>query len=136
MRYARVVRAITLSVRARNYVKAAQPAGVSRTVIIRSHILAASIPSIAVLATVGLGKAILAVSALDFLGSGVQPPNAEWGMLLMEGKDSILSAPHLSIFPGLIIMMTVSSFDIVGDGIEIFRKRAPMEDRRSHIFSP
>jgi len=54
----------------------------------------------------------------------------------MEGKDYILSAPHLSIFPGLIIMMSVLSFNIAGDGLGIFRNRAPMKDRRSHIFSP
>ncbi len=118
MRYARVVRGITLSVRERDWVKAAQLAGVSKSAIIRSHILPASIPAIAVLATVGLGKAILAVSALGFLGFGVQPPHAEWGMLLMEGKDYILSAPHLSIFPGLAIMTAVLSFNILGDHLK------------------
>jgi peptide/nickel transport system permease protein len=117
MRYARVVRGITLSVREREYVKAAQLAGVPRTVIVHRHILPASIPSIIVLATVGLGKAVLAVSALGFLGFGVQPPHAEWGMLLMEGKDYILSAPHLSVFPGAAIMVAVLAFNILGDGL-------------------
>jgi peptide/nickel transport system permease protein len=70
-----------------------------------------------VLATVGLAKAVLAVSALGFLGFGIQPPNAEWGMLLMEGKDYILSAPHLSIYPGIVIMVTVLAFNILGDGL-------------------
>ncbi len=117
MRYARVVRGITLSVRERDWVKAAKLAGVSKPTIIRTHILPAAIPAISVMATVGIGKAVLAVSALGFLGFGVQPPLAEWGMLLMEGKDYILSAPHLSIFPGLAIMITVLSFNIIGDNL-------------------
>lgn len=115
MRYARVVRGITLSVREREYIKAAELAGRSKAAIIRTHILPANMSSIMVLATIGLGKAVLAVSALGFLGFGVQPPYAEWGMLLMEGKDYIMSASHLSIFPGLCILLTVLSFNLVGD---------------------
>ena len=116
MRYARVVRGITLSVREREYVKAAWLAGVRPAVIMWRHVLPASTPAIVVLATIGLGKSILAVSALGFLGFGVQPPAAEWGMLLMEGKDYILSAPHLSVFPGTMIMLTVLAFNVLGDG--------------------
>jgi peptide/nickel transport system permease protein len=70
-----------------------------------------------VLSTLGLAKAVLAVSALGFLGFGVQPPHAEWGMLLMEGKNYLLTAPHLSIYPGLAIMATVLAFNILGDGL-------------------
>jgi peptide/nickel transport system permease protein len=117
MRYARVVRAIALSVRERDYVKAARLGGASRIAIICRHILPAVMPSMVVLATVGLAKAVLAVSALGFLGFGVQPPHAEWGMLLMEGKDYIMSAPHLSVFPGFVIMATVLAFNILGDGL-------------------
>ncbi len=117
MRYARVVRGITLSVRERDYIKAAQLAGSANAAILRTHILPANMPAILVLATIGLGKAVLAVSALGFLGFGVQPPHAEWGMLLMEGKEYILSAPHLSIYPGLCIMLTVLSFNLVGDSL-------------------
>jgi ABC-type dipeptide/oligopeptide/nickel transport system permease subunit len=87
-------------------------------------------PSIMVLATVGLGKAILAVSALGFLGFGVQPPYAEWGMLLMEGKDYILSAPHLSIFPGLCMMLAVLSFILVGDSLGNVRNSNRSIDQR------
>lgn len=117
MRYARVVRGITLSVRERDYVKAAQLAGVRPAVILWRHVLPASMPSMIVLSTIGLGKSVLAVSALGFLGFGVQPPDAEWGMLLMEGKDYILSAPHLSVYPGVLIMLTVLAFNILGDGL-------------------
>lgn len=117
MRYARLVRGITLSVRERDYVKAAQFSGLSRTHIVFRHILPANIGSIIVLATIGLAKAIIAVSALGFLGFGVQPPAPEWGTLLMEGKDYILSAPHLSIYPGIAVMFSVLAFNILGDGL-------------------
>jgi ABC-type dipeptide/oligopeptide/nickel transport system permease subunit len=130
MRYARVVTAVTLSVRERDYIKAAQLAGGSKAAIIHAHILPANMPSIMVLATVGLGKAILAVSALGFLGFGVQPPYAEWGMLLMEGKDYILSAPHLSIFPGLCMMLAVLSFILVGDSLGNVRNSNRSIDQR------
>jgi peptide/nickel transport system permease protein len=117
MRYARVVRGITLSVKERDYVKAAQLSGVSRIGIILRHVLPASIPSVIVLATIGLAKAVLAVSALGFLGFGVQPPFPEWGTLLMEGKDYILTAPHLSLFPGIALSISVLAFNLLGDGL-------------------
>ncbi len=115
MRYARVVRGITLSVKEREFVQAARLAGLSRRAIILRYILPANLPAVVVLATIGLAKALLAVSALGFLGFGVQPPQPEWGTLLMEGKDYLLSAPHLSLYPGLILMLTVLSLNIVGD---------------------
>lgn len=117
MRYARVVRGITLSVKERDYVKAAQLSGVSRIAIILRHVFPASIPSVIVLATIGLAKAVLAVSALGFLGFGVQPPFPEWGTLLMEGKDYILTAPHLSLFPGIALSLSVLAFNLLGDSL-------------------
>ena len=62
--------------------------------------------------------AILAVSALGFLGFGVQPPHPEWGTLLMEGKNYILTAPHLSLYPGVCIMLSVMAFNLLGDGLQ------------------
>jgi peptide/nickel transport system permease protein len=118
MRYARVVRGITLSVREQVYVKSAQLSGVSRVVILFRHIFPASLPSVIVLATIGLAKAVLGVSALGFLGFGVQPPLPEWGTLLMEGKAYILTAPHLSIYPGVCIMVSVMAFNLIGDCIQ------------------
>ena len=115
MRYARLVRGISLSARERYYVKAARLSGVSGPAIMFRHLLPANIPSLIVVATIGLGKAVLGVSALGFLGFGVQPPSPEWGTLLMEGKDYILRAPHLSIYPGIAIMLSVLSFNLLGD---------------------
>ncbi|MCI5193840.1 MAG: ABC transporter permease [Candidatus Electrothrix sp. AU1_5] len=117
MRYARLVRGITLSVKERDYVAAARISGVSGIRIVLRHILPACLPSVIVLATIGLAKAILAVSALGFLGFGAQPPTPEWGTLLMEGKDFILSAPHLSLYPGIAIMLTALAFNLTGDGL-------------------
>lgn len=117
MRYARVARGIALSVRERDYVRSARLSGVSAPIIIFRHVLPACMPSIIVIGTIGLAKAILAVSALGFLGFGVQPPHPEWGTLLMEGKDYILTAPHLSLYPGIAIMVSVLAFNLVGDGL-------------------
>ena len=117
-RYARVARGITLTTKEMLYVKAARLAGVPSPVIVIRHIFPAAKSSMLVLATVGVAKAILAVSALGFLGFGVQPPNPEWGTLLMEGKDYLLTAPHLSIFPGLCIMLTVMAFNLLGDELK------------------
>ncbi len=121
MRYARLVRGISLSARQRDYVEAARLSGVSHIVVIFRHILPASVPSLIVLSTIGLAKAIMAVSALGFLGFGVRPPYPEWGSLLMEGKDYILSAPHLSLYPGMAIMISVLSFNLLGDGLRDMR---------------
>ena len=115
MRYARLVRGITLSVREREYVKAARISGVPGFIIVIRHLLPANITAIIVLATIGLAKAVINVSALGFLGFGVQPPAPEWGTLLMEGKDYILSAPHLSVYPGIAIMLTALGFNLMGD---------------------
>ncbi len=117
MRYARLVRGITLSVKEEDYVKSAMISGVSKRAVIFRHIFPACIPSVIVLITIGLGKALLGVSALGFLGFGVQPPYPEWGTLLMEGKDYVLSASHLSLYPGIAIMFTVLSLNILGDGL-------------------
>ena len=118
MRYARLVRGITLSVKERDFIKAAKISGVSDTSVIFRHILPANLSYIIVLGTIGLAKAILAISALGFLGFGVQPPHPEWGTLLMEGKDYILSAPHLSIFPGIMLMISVLSINILGNFLQ------------------
>jgi peptide/nickel transport system permease protein len=126
MRYARVIRGQVLSIRERQYVKAARLCGLSTPAIIFWHILPSCVSSIMVLVTVGLSKSILAVSSLGFLGFGVQPPAAEWGTLLMEGKAYLLMAPHLSIFPGLMVMFSVLAFNLSGDSLgQLWRTEAP-----------
>ena len=117
-KYARLSRGIALSTREALYVKSARLSGVSPTMIIIRHVLPTVKPAMTVLATVGIAKGILSVSSLGFLGFGVQPPDPEWGALLMEGKDYLFTAPHLSIFPGLCIMTAVLSFNLLGNQLE------------------
>lgn len=117
-KYARLSRSIALGSREALYVKAARLSGVSPGKIIIRHILPSVRPAATVLATVGMAKGILSVSSLGFLGFGVQPPDPEWGTLLMEGKDYLFTAPHLSIFPGLCIMGAVLSFNLLSIGME------------------
>lgn len=117
-KYARLSRSIALSTREALYVKSARLSGVSPGKIIVSHILPTVRPAMTILVTVGMAKGILSVSSLGFLGFGVQPPNPEWGTLLMEGKDYLFTAPHMSIFPGLCIMVSVLSFNIMGIQME------------------
>ena len=112
-KYARLSRGISLTTREALYIKSARLSGVSPLRIIVRHILPTVRPAMTVLATVGMAKGILSVSALGFLGFGVQPPDPEWGNLLMEGKDYLFTAPHLSIFPGLCIMAAVIAFNLL-----------------------
>ncbi len=117
-KYARLSRGIALTSREALYVKSARLSGVSPAMIIVRHILPTVRPAMTVLATVGMAKGILSVSSLGFLGFGVQPPDPEWGTLLMEGKDYLFTAPHLSIFPGLCIMAAVMAFNLLGNRME------------------
>lgn len=115
--YARVARSIALAEREQEYVKAAQVLGASNIRIIARHILPNSLGPILVLATLGLGTAIIAESALSFLGFGVQPPEPSWGWTLSYGMRVLRDAPHLSMVPGIAIMITVLGFNLMGDGL-------------------
>jgi len=115
--YARVARSIALAEREQEYVKAAQVLGASNIRIIARHILPNSLGPILVLATLGLGTAIIAESALSFLGFGVQPPEPSWGWTLSYGMRVLRNAPHLSMVPGIAIMITVLGFNLMGDGL-------------------
>ena len=117
-KYARLSRGIALASSEALYVKSAHLSGVGPVTILFRHILPTVRPAMTVLATVGMAKGILSVSSLGFLGFGVQPPDPEWGTLLMEGKDYLFVAPHLSIFPGLCIMITVLAFNLLGNALE------------------
>ena len=115
--YARVMRGLTLGVRGREYVIAAQCAGASSSHIIVRHILPNVIPSVLVLATLELGGLILAISGLSFLGLGAQPPTPEWGTMLNDGRPFFQRAPQLMIYPGLAITLVVVGCNLLGDGL-------------------
>lgn len=115
--YARLVRAVVLGLREQEFVEAARSGGASTARLIFRHVLPNALTPVIVTATFGIPEAILAAAALGFLGLGVQPPTPEWGALVSEGKDFIRRAPFLITWPGLAIMITVMSFNFLGDGL-------------------
>ncbi|MBN2055545.1 ABC transporter permease, partial [bacterium] len=115
--FARLVRGQVLVVREQEYVEAARALGAGPVRIIVRHIIPNILAPVLVQATLGIAGAIIAEAGLSFLGLGVQPPTPSWGALLDEGVDFLLEAPHLTIFPGLAIMITVLSFNFLGDGL-------------------
>jgi peptide/nickel transport system permease protein len=115
--YARVVRAATLSEREKTYVEAARAIGAGNTRILLRYILPNVISPVIILATLGMGTAVVAESTLSFLGMGVQPPAPSWGWTLAFGTRYLRDAPHIATFSGLAIMLTVLGFNLLGDGI-------------------
>ena len=115
--YARLIRGQILSLREREFVLAIEAIGGSSARIIIKHLLPNVVSSVIVEATFGMAGAIVAEAGLSFLGLGVQPPHPSWGSMLNEGRQFLLIAPHLTIFPGFAIMVTVMGFNFVGDGV-------------------
>ena len=113
----RLVRADFVSLRERDFVRAARAIGANDARIIFMHILPNALASILVAATLGIAGAILTESALSFLGIGVQPPTPSWGNILTAGKDNIDIAWWLSLYPGLAILITVVGYNLLGEGI-------------------
>ncbi len=115
--YARIIRGSVLSVKEKEFVEAARAMGCSDTHIAIRHILPNVLSPVIVLATLDMGHIILSIAALSFLGLGAQPPIPEWGTMLNEGRPFMETAPHLMIFPGLMIMVVVLAFNFLGDGL-------------------
>ena len=116
-RFARVVRADVMSLKATDFVTAARAVGVQDRRIIWRHLLPNVMGPIIVLATLGIGGIIILESALSFLGLGIRPPNPSWGGTLADGRAFILRFPHIAFFPGLMIVITVLAFNFLGDGL-------------------
>lgn len=115
--YARIVRGSVLSVKENVYVMAARALGNGDARLIFVHILPNVMAPIIVRATIGISVSILEAAALGFLGLGVAPPTAEWGTMLGSGRQTIFNAPHIVMFPGLAITVTVMAFNLLGDGL-------------------
>ena len=115
--YARVTRGVTFVLREEDYVLAARSIGASSLRIMWRQILPNAVAPLLVIASLGLGNAILAEAALSFLGLGIQPPEASWGSMLNFGMQFLRNAPYLSYFPGLAIFVTVLGFNLLGDGL-------------------
>lgn len=115
--YARVVRGMVLAVKEKEFVLTARAYGVPERRIVVRHILPHVLSPVIVLATLDMGKLILAISGLSFLGLGAQPPTPEWGAMLSEGRSYLQTAPQLMIYPGIAIMTVVLAFNLLGDGL-------------------
>ena len=115
---ARLVRAETLTLKNREFVKAAIALGASTPRTIIRHILPNSISPIIVATTLSIGNIILLESVLSFLGMGIQPPIASWGNMLTNAQDLMWTAPGLAVWPGLMIFATVIAFNFLGDGLQ------------------
>jgi peptide/nickel transport system permease protein len=117
MGVARLVRAEFLALKEREFVVWSQAVGAGAFRIIWRHILPNAMAPVLVAMTLGIPAAILTESGLSFLGLGVQPPRATWGNILNEGKDAIELAWWLSVYPGVAILVTVLSYNLLGEGI-------------------
>lgn len=115
--FARVQRAVTMVAKEQQYVEANRATGASQWRTVLRHILPNTLSPIAVLVTIDMGTAILVTSTLGFLGLGAVPPTPEWGVMLSDGRDMLLFAPHVVFFPGLAIALVVLGFNLLGDGI-------------------
>ncbi len=117
MGIARLVRAEVLTLKERDFVSAAKVMGAKDSRIILRHLIPNAIGPVLVSATLGIGGAILTESALSFLGIGVQPPTPSWGNILMDGRSTLGVAWWLTVFPGLFILFTVLSYNILGEAL-------------------
>jgi glutathione transport system permease protein len=115
--FARLVRGSTLSLKQTVYVQAARSIGVRRLPLILYHILPGTLPGVIVYLSLRIGTSILTAAALSFIGLGAQPPSPEWGAMLSDGRSYLGVADHLTVFPGIAILVTVLAFNLLGDGL-------------------
>jgi ABC-type dipeptide/oligopeptide/nickel transport system permease subunit len=115
--FARVVRASVLSVKELDYVMASRAQGASEMRVLFTRIMPNALTPLIVQGTLGIASAILSAAALSFLGLGAEFPTPEWGLMLGEERNSVFNAPFLVFFPGFAIMLTVLSFNLIGDGL-------------------
>ncbi len=115
--FARVVRAAVLSVKDQEFIEAARAIGAKDHTIILKHVLPNSMAPIIVFATLKVASAIMATSALSFLGLGIQPPTPEWGSMLAGGRTYIRDHMYIVLYPGMAIVLAVLSLNLVGDGL-------------------
>ncbi|MCT4563857.1 MAG: ABC transporter permease [Maledivibacter sp.] len=116
-RYARIMRASILSVRDQEYIEASKSVGANDFAIIVKHIIPNCLAPVIVQATLGVASAILSCAGLSFIGLGINPPTPEWGSMLSRGRDYIRDCWHITAFPGLAIMITIFSLNLLGDGL-------------------
>jgi ABC-type dipeptide/oligopeptide/nickel transport system permease subunit len=122
---ARIIRAVVLSLREKEFVEAARMVGSSDWRIIRSHVLPHLVAPVIVYATLAVAGWILAEAGLSYLGVGIKLPTASWGNLLQSASDFYTSQPWLMVWPGLAVLLTTLAFNLLGDGLrDAFDPRA------------
>lgn len=114
---ARIVFTQVVTLREREFVLAAQTAGVGRLAILVRHIVPHVLPSVIVYGTLGVATAIMLEAALSYVGIGIQPPDASWGNMISEGQTYLISSPWLIAFPGAAIVLAMVGFSLLGDGL-------------------
>ena len=115
--YARIVRASVLSIKDQEFIEAARAIGATDTRIIVKHILPNSLAPVIVQGTLGVAGAILSTAGLSFIGLGIEKPAPEWGAMLSGGRQYLRDAWHVTTFPGIAIMITILSLNLLGDGL-------------------
>ncbi len=115
--YARIMRGSVLSVKKQEYIEAAQITGIGLGRILFAHILPNCLGPLIVQATIGVGVSILSAASLSFIGVGITPPTPEWGAMLSTGRAYIRDYPHMTLFPGLAIALSIFALNVLGDGI-------------------
>lgn len=115
--YVRILRASIMGVRDMEYVEAAASIGCKKFRLIRKHVLPNALSALIVTATMGVASSILMAAGLSYIGLGVQPPTPEWGAMLSGARSYLRDYPHMVIFPGLVIAVTVLSLNMLGDGL-------------------
>ncbi|WP_121663892.1 nickel ABC transporter permease subunit NikC [Metabacillus litoralis] len=115
--YARMFRGMVLSLKEQNFIAAAKVSGSSQWKIIKNHIVPNVLPPLVVMGTLEMGWAIMDISAMSFLGLGVQAPTPEWGAMIHEGKSYIRTNPELMLYPGLFIMVVIVTFNLLGEAL-------------------
>lgn len=116
-KYARIVRASVLTIRGEEYIEAARASGTGNAKIITKHILPNCMAPVIVQVTLGIAGAILTAAGMSFIGLGIQPPAPEWGNMLSSGRDYIRDCAYMTMYPGLAIVITVLSLNLLGDGL-------------------
>lgn len=118
MDVARIVRAEAMTLKSRDYVLAAKGLGAGNLRIAVRHIMSNAVVQIVVAASISIASAILVESTLSFLGFGVQLPMASWGSMLQDAQEMILTRPMMAVWPGALILLTVLSFNVLGDALQ------------------
>lgn len=115
--FARLSRSLTLRFKQEAFIEAAIAIGASPWRVIRKHLLPNVTPHILSLASINLGRTVLGISSLGFLGFGLEPGTPEWGMMIAQGRDLFRTYPHIILFPGAVIALLVFGFNLLGDGL-------------------